>query len=554
MRPIFVSYRRDDTEGEAGRLFDDLVGRFGEDSVFLDVAAIEVGRDFRRAIDDSVSTCGVLLAVIGKGWVDAKNEAGDRRLDDPSDFVRLETASALKRDIPVIPVLVHGARMPRADQLPDDLKELAYRNGVELTHARWRSDLELLITALKPYADPKPITPTPVPIRPLEIDDRNKNTEISTGPGWKSRRALLASIVGAFVLAAGVFWLWPTQSTVPDLTGSTLPEAALKLKAASLIEGSKAYQPDSEKSPDTVLSQAPSPNARVKRGTAVDLVVAKRALVEIPRLRGKSLTDAQKALQDLQLTVGTITREPNSNVAPDAVLSEFPGGGRRVAIGTTIDLVVAQAQVVPPPVATPGAPAPATLADIPALTGKPLSDAVKLLRDSHLAVGKISRQPNPSVAQDTVLSEFPTAGRKVDPGTAVDLVVAQMQAPAPPPKALPNFAGVWQPFAMTLNGVAQPVPSKSLVITQNGATVTLGNRQLQIDPSGIIGYQTFAAHDNKSGHEVATAAEADLVDTLRWRIEGSTLVYEAIFDYKHEYSNHPPGKDVRVMSYRRGAP
>ncbi|HWO02225.1 MAG TPA: hypothetical protein VNS63_23470, partial [Blastocatellia bacterium] len=74
-----------------------------------------------------------------------------RRLDDTMDFVRLETASALKRDIPVIPVLVRGAMMPRADQLPPDLGELAYRNAVELTHARWDSDIEVLVKALRPY-------------------------------------------------------------------------------------------------------------------------------------------------------------------------------------------------------------------------------------------------------------------------------------------------------------------------------------------------------------------------------------------------------------------
>lgn len=150
MRAIFVSYRRNDSEGEAGRLFDDLVQHFGEQSVFMDVAAIEAGRDFRKAIDESVATCGVLLAIIGTNWVDAKDEAGRRRLDDPSDFVRLETSSALRRDIPVIPVLVRGAKVPRADQLPDGLKDLAYRNGVELTHARWSSDLQLLIKALVP--------------------------------------------------------------------------------------------------------------------------------------------------------------------------------------------------------------------------------------------------------------------------------------------------------------------------------------------------------------------------------------------------------------------
>ena len=149
MRAIFISYRRNDSEGEAGRLLDDLVGQFGDDSVFMDVTAIEAGRDFRKAIDESVANCGVLLAIIGNNWVDAKHDSGLRRLDDPADFVRLETASALRRDIPVIPVLVRGAKMPRPEQLPDDLKDLAYRNGVELTHARWGSDLQVLVKALR---------------------------------------------------------------------------------------------------------------------------------------------------------------------------------------------------------------------------------------------------------------------------------------------------------------------------------------------------------------------------------------------------------------------
>src|SRR5215212_8467679 len=155
MRAIFISYRREDSEGQAGRLFDDLVAHFGNDSVFMDVAGIEPGRDFRRAIDQQVASCGVLLALIGKNWLDAKNESGNRRLDDPMDFVRLETASALKRDIPVVPVLVRGASMPRAEDLPEDLKELAFRNGVGLTHARWDSDVQVLVKALRPYVQAK---------------------------------------------------------------------------------------------------------------------------------------------------------------------------------------------------------------------------------------------------------------------------------------------------------------------------------------------------------------------------------------------------------------
>ena len=156
MRAIFISYRRDDAEGHAGRLFEDLSDRFGKASVFMDVTGIEPGRDFRKVIEQQVASCGVLLAVIGKSWLSATDAQGRARLDDPYDFVRLETATALTRDIPVIPVLVHGAHMPRPELLPEGLKDLAFRNSVELTHARWSSDVQLLINALLPYVDESP--------------------------------------------------------------------------------------------------------------------------------------------------------------------------------------------------------------------------------------------------------------------------------------------------------------------------------------------------------------------------------------------------------------
>lgn len=153
LRSIFINYRRNDSEGEAGRLFDELTLRFSENSVFMDVAAIEPGRDFRKAIDQSVASCSVLLAMIGQEWLTTKDASGRRRLEDAQDFVRLELASALGRDIPVVPVLVRGAKMPAAEQLPADLKELAYRNAVELTHARWKSDVQVLVQALRPYLE-----------------------------------------------------------------------------------------------------------------------------------------------------------------------------------------------------------------------------------------------------------------------------------------------------------------------------------------------------------------------------------------------------------------
>jgi len=202
MRAIFISYRRDDAEGQAGRLFDDLTKHFGDDAVFMDVAAIEPGRDFRRVIDEQVASCGVLLAIIGKNWLTTKNESGARRLDDPMDFVRLETASALKRDIPVVPVLVHAAVMPRAEDLPDDLKELAFRNGVELTHARWDSDVQVLVKALGPYVQvkQKPARPS-FPSAPSEAGPTRAS----------SSRMLVAVFASVLVLAFGGY-AWHQKS------------------------------------------------------------------------------------------------------------------------------------------------------------------------------------------------------------------------------------------------------------------------------------------------------------------------------------------------------
>ena len=192
MGAIFISYRRNDSQGEAGRLFDDLVQPFGEDMVFMDVAGIEVGRDFRKAIEESVSKCGVLLVVMGPQWLDARDENAARRLDDPGDFVRIETASALRRDIPVIPVLVHGAAMPRAEQLPENLRDLAYRNCIELTHARWKSDTQLLIEALRRLLGEKAgvdkgtgSAPAKVPTPPVTPQPRA--VEASRGESNRSR-------------------------------------------------------------------------------------------------------------------------------------------------------------------------------------------------------------------------------------------------------------------------------------------------------------------------------------------------------------------------------
>lgn len=212
MRTIFLSYRRDDSEGQAGRLFDDLVEEFGADSVFMDVSGIDAGRDFRKVIDANVASCGVLLAMIGKDWTDVKDKQGRRRIDDPVDFVRLEIASALQRDIPVIPVLVQRASMPTAEQLPADLETFAYRNAVELTHARWDSDVQVLLNALRPIVyDTQPesaaqhetVQVSQFPDHVESGTDRNVKSPppSPTGKLWKAY--ILGAITFLTILASG---------------------------------------------------------------------------------------------------------------------------------------------------------------------------------------------------------------------------------------------------------------------------------------------------------------------------------------------------------------
>lgn len=149
MAGIFLSYRRDDSGGHAGRLADDLKQAFAGDQVWRDIEAIEAGADFVDAIGKAVSSCSVLLAMIGPRWLEAKNSAGNRRLDDPSDFVRLEISAALERGVRVIPVLVGGAAMPAEPALPEVLRPLARRQAHELTDKRWDYDVGQLFGALE---------------------------------------------------------------------------------------------------------------------------------------------------------------------------------------------------------------------------------------------------------------------------------------------------------------------------------------------------------------------------------------------------------------------
>ena len=146
---IFISYRLAVDQAAAGRLYDRLLQHFDHEQLFMDVEAIEPGVDFVKSLDEQVAACIAFIAVIGPRWLDVRNHDGNPRLDDPTDYVRVEIESALKRDIRVIPVLVDGASMPRPSDLPPSLQAFARRNAMEIAHHRFAADCDDLARRIK---------------------------------------------------------------------------------------------------------------------------------------------------------------------------------------------------------------------------------------------------------------------------------------------------------------------------------------------------------------------------------------------------------------------
>ncbi len=195
---IFISYRREDASGHAGRLYDRLCERFGKNRLFMDVDTLELGLDFVEGIEHAIGSAGVLLAVIGRSWIRVEDEHGKRRLDDPNDFVRLEIAGALERNIRVIPVLVQGANMPTKEELPDPLKNLTRRTALELRDTSWEYGVDKLGGVLEPLlaeGEPEPESkPEPEP----------ETAPVSAPELGRPGATALLALVGSAVLAIGL--------------------------------------------------------------------------------------------------------------------------------------------------------------------------------------------------------------------------------------------------------------------------------------------------------------------------------------------------------------
>ena len=201
MGGIFISYRREDSSPWAGRIYERLAREFPREQILMDVDAIEPGLDFVKVLDEQVQGCDALLVIIGPKWASAQNEDGVRRLDDPDDFVAIEVGSALKHDVRVIPALVEGARMPRADELPTELKPLSRRNAVMLTHNGFGADTQNLIGVLKRILQRATVA-APIIVRPPPPAPRDETAQVDVTVSREKRNSDTLKSVVKYTLPA----------------------------------------------------------------------------------------------------------------------------------------------------------------------------------------------------------------------------------------------------------------------------------------------------------------------------------------------------------------
>jgi hypothetical protein len=238
---VFISYRREDTRGFAGRIYDRLSDRLGSENVFFDVDNIAPGLDFVEVLTERVAACDALVAVIGKDWLASADKTGHRRLDNAEDFVRVEIEAALKRGVRVIPVLVEDAAMPQADELPESLRKLARRQGIAIDHARFNSDVERLIRVLSEIEDEAHrASPPDAPAAAAKIDAtpaRDAGGASETGAMARRRFAPLvfaaAAVVAILALGAVVVLRGRAPEPAPPAADVTHPSNLATLGASS---------------------------------------------------------------------------------------------------------------------------------------------------------------------------------------------------------------------------------------------------------------------------------------------------------------------------------
>ncbi|MEN8166155.1 MAG: TIR domain-containing protein [Pseudomonadota bacterium] len=242
MSGIFISYRREETAAYAGRIRDRLVQEFGQSQVFMDVDTIDLGVDFTKVIDEAVAEVDILLCIIGKDWLKIDDESGKRRIDDSADFVRLEIANAIKRDIRVIPILVRNAEIPTADQLPPDLSSLSNRNALKLSDSRFHTDVDQLIKSIRKLLDKADTTPVD-----NDVSKATENVANDDSPHQNNKKTLFKWLIplGFAVLLIGIggyFWQTWQQAKLTVYSKAELTVNKDALQKAELDKKLKAQE------------------------------------------------------------------------------------------------------------------------------------------------------------------------------------------------------------------------------------------------------------------------------------------------------------------------
>jgi TIR domain len=297
MPGVFISYRREDSAGHTGRLFDRLRARLGHDRVFMDITGIEAGVDFVDTIERAIGSCDVLLAVIGPEWLSCSDVRGRPRLDDPNDLIRIEIAAALTRKVRVIPVLIAGASMPSAQSLPEDLKPLARRQAAELRDTRWDADTNDLVAVLErllPSSSSVQSAPTSSSPRP-EVVPRPAAAH-DAGDRRRVRRLTAAALTVSALAAVAILF------STPSFLGSNFETNPLTQLLNQLRPATEtASQGDGSRNVTAPVA-APKPPAEgvgvhVEESSptvAAPLNVAKTT--RVPRVEGVTLRLAAQAL------------------------------------------------------------------------------------------------------------------------------------------------------------------------------------------------------------------------------------------------------------------
>ena len=226
MAGIFLSYRREDAGGHAGRLYDQLQVHFGPEKVFRDIDTLSPGTDFVEAIETAISSADVVVALIGRDWVSVTGPNGVRRLDEPEDYVRLELEAALRRGIPVIPVLVRSGTMPQRTDLPTELAPLTRRHAFDLPDQHWPFAVKALLAALEQHVSGTEDAPrtygrtgqTPVAPTLRGTVERLRSTlgRDSIRPRWRivlwtRGDTVLFAFLIVVIAVAVVYWYWSSN-------------------------------------------------------------------------------------------------------------------------------------------------------------------------------------------------------------------------------------------------------------------------------------------------------------------------------------------------------